>query len=79
MRSFPPRGNQARDVVRMLVRDQNASEILWGAADGSEPLSNLAEAESRIDQDAGLFGLNVRAVASGTAAENRQVNRHGKR
>lgn len=67
---------EALDVIVMFVGDEDAIEILGCAADGSQSLADLAEAESGIDQQAGLIGFEVGAIACGTAAKNSQVHGH---
>ena len=79
MWSLSPSASQALDMVAVLVGDEDAGEIFRGAADGGEALADLAEAEARIDQDAGFVGLHVGAIAGGAAAENGQSNRHSLR
>ena len=68
---------QALHVIGMFVRVQDAAEILRPPADGRQPLAELPQAESRVNQHAGLIGLYVGAIAPGTAAQNSQANRHG--
>ena len=63
----------------MLVRDQDALQILRRAADPGQTLADLTQAEPRVDQHAGLVGLQVGAIPGGTAAQNRQADRHGPR
>ena len=45
-----------------------AGQVLRRAANGGEALANLAQAETRVDQHAGLVGFHIGAVAGGTAA-----------
>ena len=46
------------------------------AADGSQALPDLPEAEAGVDQEARLRGFEVGAIAGGTAAEDGQLNGH---
>jgi len=73
---FFAESGQALHMIRVLVRDENSGKVLGRAPDGGEALANLAQAEARVDQDAGLLGFHVGAVAGGTAAEDGQANRH---
>ena len=68
---------QTLNMIGMLVRDQNAGQILRRPSNGGEAMTDLAQAEARINQDAGFFGFNVSAIAARTAAEDRHANRHG--
>ena len=70
---------QALHMVGVLVGDENAGQVLRRAANGGEALANLAQAEARVNEDAGLVGFHVGAVAGGTAAEDGQANRHSLR
>src|SRR6266404_5028524 len=67
---------QALHMIRMLMRDQDAREVFRRSTKRGEPFANLSRAESGIDQDARLFGLHIGTIAGGTAAKNRQSNRH---
>ena len=68
--------DQPVNMVRMFVRDENASEIFGRASNRSKTLPDLAQAEPGINQDAGFIGFQVRAIAGRTAAENSQTNSH---
>ena len=70
-------GCQTLDVIRMLVRDQDAMQSLRRAADRGEPGPDLAATESGIHQQTGFVGLKEGAVSTGTAAEDRDSRRHG--
>jgi hypothetical protein len=69
--------NQSLDMVRMFVRYQDASQIFRRAADGGQALADLAQAEARINEDAGFIGFQISAITGRTAAKNGQANRHG--
>jgi hypothetical protein len=73
---FVAERSQSLDMVAVLVGDEDAGQVLRGAAQGGEALADLAEAEARIDQDAGFVGFHVSAIAGGTAPQNRQSNGH---
>ena len=68
---------EARDVVAVLVRDEDAGEGFGRAIDRREALANLAAAEPGIDENAGVVGFEVGAVARGTTAEDREMDWHG--
>src|SRR5262249_28993760 len=68
---------QPANMVAVLVRDKNASEIFGRAADGCEAVADLPRAEPGIDEDAGFIGLDISAISRGTAAKNCKTNRHG--
>ena len=61
---------QAADVVAMLVREENRLHVGHGPADGGEPQLDLFGAEPGIDEDAGVLGLEVGAVAAAATAED---------
>ena len=67
---------KALDVIAMLVCDEDALEQFRRAPDLRQALPNLAAAETRIDQNPGVFGFEVSAVAAGTAAQNRESHSH---
>jgi hypothetical protein len=50
-------------MVPVLMSNQDAGQILRRPANGGQTLANLAEAQSRIDEDSRLAGLDVSAVA----------------
>ncbi len=60
----------------MLMRDENASQVLGSPAYGGQALTDLAQAETRVYQDAGLFSFQIGAIARGTAAQDSKANRH---
>ena len=60
----------------MFMGNQDAGELFRRASNRRESLADLAEAEPGINQDAGLVGFQVGAVAGGTAAKNRQAYGH---
>jgi hypothetical protein len=69
--------DEAVDVIRMFVGDEDAGQSFGGAADTGQPLTGLPGAETGVNKNAGLTGFQVRAVAGGTAAENRELYCHG--
>ena len=69
---------EALDVVAVLVGDEDAGEGFRGAVEGEEALANLASAEAGINEDAGVVGFEIGAVAGGTAAEDGELDGHGK-
>lgn len=66
-------------MVGVLVRDEYPSQVFWCPANSGQALANLAQAEARIDQDASLIGLQIGAIARGTAAQDGKANRHSLR
>jgi hypothetical protein len=66
---------EAVGVVGMFVRKKNAAETFGRATDLGETFADLFGAETGIDQEPGAAGLEVGAIAIGTAAENRELNR----
>ena len=67
---------EALNVVAVLMRDQDGGEIFRHPADGGEALADLARGEPGVHEHAGLAGLDVGAIAGGTAAENGEFDGH---
>ena len=67
---------QPGDVIGMFVRDENGLDAFRGAGDGGQTPANLPPAKAGVDQNAGLRRFQIRAIASRTAAQNRQSYRH---
>jgi len=63
-------------VVGVLVREENAAESFGRAADLGETFANLFRAEPGIDQEARVTALEIGAIAIGTAAQDRELNRN---
>ena len=68
--------NETLNVVAVLVRDENARERFGRTIDRGEALADLAATEPGVDEEARLSGFEIRAIAGGTAAENREGNCH---
>jgi len=56
------------DVVRMLVGDEDASEVFRGAANRGEALADLAATEARVNEQTRFAGFQIGTIATGTAA-----------
>jgi hypothetical protein len=69
--------HQTRHMIGVFMGYQDAAEFLGGPADSGESLSDLAEAEPGVDQQAGLIGLEVSAITRRPAAKDGQPNSHG--
>ena len=69
-------GGEALDVVAVLVGDEDAGESFGRAAERGEALANLPSAEAGINEDAGVVGFEIGAVAGGTAAEDGELDWH---
>ncbi len=63
------------DVVRMLMGDEDRSQIVGGQAAPGEPLFGIANAETAVDQDPGRAGLDDEAIACAAAAERSEAQR----
>ena len=61
---------QALDVIGMLVRDENRGEVFGRPPDSGQALADLAQAEARVNEHAGLVGFHVRGSAGGPAAKD---------
>src|SRR3989442_5154096 len=68
--------DQSLHMIGMFVGHEDSGQVLRHAANDGQPLANLASAQPRIDQQPGLVGFDVGAIAGGTAAENSQANSH---
>ena len=73
---FPGQPEEAGDMVAVFVRDKNGRKIFRRPPNGREPLADLAGGKSRVNQDAGVFGFKVGAIAGGTAAQNGEFDGH---
>lgn len=71
---FLGESEQTGNVVGVLMRDENAGKIFWRAANGREALADLARRKAGVNQDAGIFGFEISAIAGRTAAENRKLH-----
>jgi hypothetical protein len=69
-------GAKGRDVVGMFVSDEDAVDVFRDAGNGGETLADLASAKAGVNQKACFRRFQIRAVASRTAAQNRQLHRH---
>jgi len=69
--------SQALDMVRMLVGKQDCREVFRGPADGGQALADLPETEPGINEDPGLIGFHICAIARRTTPQNRQTHWHG--
>jgi len=61
----------------VLVREDDAGDVVDMAANKRQPLGDLAAAETRIDEKRRRVGLNQRAIAGAAATQNRDVHPHG--
>jgi len=66
----------AGDMVGMLVGDKNRAQVLRRATDASQAQPDLARGKPGVHEDAGLGGLDVGAIAGGTAAEDGKFDGH---
>ena len=61
-------------MVGMLVRNQNAVEVIGcGTAQRFKPPQHLFFAESGIDEESGVLGLEQRGVARTARSQNRNA------
>ena len=72
---FVAERTEAVGVVGMFVREENAAQTFGCATDLREAFADLFGTETGIDQETGVAGLEVGAIAVGTTAENRELNR----
>lgn len=67
-------GSQGREslrVIGMFVSDEYSVQAFHGASDLRQPLPDLASAQPGINEETGLIGFKVSAIAAGAAAQNR--------
>lgn len=76
---FLSHGTEGLNMVRVFVGDEDPGKVFGHPADRGQPLPNLPQAESGIDEQPRFSGFQVGAIASGTAAKNRQAYGHGLR
>lgn len=67
---------QSLHVVAVLVRDEDAIEILDIETDGGEPFLDLLAAETCVHEEAGGVRLDAGAIATASAGENSETTRH---
>jgi hypothetical protein len=75
-RQFIAERAKAIGVIRVFVREEDAIQIFRGTSNRGEAFANLARAKTRIDQETGVACLQICAITIGTAAQNRELNRH---
>jgi len=64
------KAGEPADMIRVLVRHQNAGQSFRSPPDAGHSLPNLPQAEPRIDEQAGFISFHVRAIPGRTAAED---------
>ena len=74
-RQFVAERAETVGVIGMFVREQNTAETFRRATNLREPFADLFGTESGIDQETGVAGLEVGAIAVGTTAKDRELNR----
>jgi hypothetical protein len=67
---------QTLNVIGMFVRHEDPIDPFRRAANAEQALADLPSAQARVNQEAGLVGFKVSAVAAGTTAEYGETNRH---
>lgn len=67
---------EALGVVAVFVRDENAAQALRSSSNPQQPLADLPGAEPGVDEQAGVVGFQVGAVAAGTAGEDGEPGGH---
>lgn len=70
-------GREAGDMVAVFVRDENGGEVFRHAPEGGEALADLSPAEAHVDEQPRFVRFDVRSVAGGAAAEDREFHCHG--
>src|SRR6185503_8150552 len=67
---------QSLNVIGVFVRDENSAQLLGRPADPQQSLTNLARAQSGINQQPRVIRFEISAVAAGTAGEDRELDGH---
>ena len=62
-------------VISMFVREENTAKTFRGATDLGETFADLFGTKTGVDQEPGVAGLEVGAIAVGTTAKDRELNR----
>lgn len=75
---FRAQPGESLDMIAVFMGEQNAVEAFRGTSDGGEALSNLAAAESGVNEEAGVVGFQVGAIPTGTAAEDGELDGHAR-
>lgn len=66
-------------MVSVFVREQNGGEIFRRAANTGKAQADLARRKAGVHEDARLGGLDVGAIAGGTAAEDGKFDGHDRK
>lgn len=69
-------GCQSGNVITVLVCDEDGGEIFRDAPDPGEPLPDLATTEAHVHEQARFVRFDVRSVAIGAAAQDREFYCH---
>ena len=62
-------------VISMFVREENAAKTFGRATDLGEAFADLFGTKTGVDQEPSVAGLEVGAIAVGTTAKDRELNR----
>src|SRR2546423_4585702 len=73
---FSGQACETLNVISVLVRDEDSSEVLDRAPHREEALANLAPAQAGVDEQTRLLSFDISAVAAGPAAQNRDLHSH---
>ena len=73
---FIGEAEHAGDVVAVFVGDENGGQLFRGAAEAGQALADLARGKPGIHQHARLGGLDIGAIAGGTAAQDGEFYGH---
>ena len=63
-------------MIGVLMSEQNARKTFRRPANLRQAFADLSRAEPGIDQEPGIASLEVGTITVGTAAKNRELNRH---
>ena len=63
-------------MIGVFVSEENATEAFGSTADLREAFADLFGTEACIDQEASFSIFQVGAIAVGTTAKDRELNRH---
>ncbi len=65
---------QSLNVIMVLVRNENAREIFWRAADRQQAISDLPRAQAGVNEQPRFICFEISTIAAGAAAKNRELH-----
>ena len=77
-RDFAAEGPKALNVISVFMGDENSRQSFGSAPNVRQAFTDLFGAETRVDKEAGIVGLEIGAIAARSASQDGKLNRHRK-